>query len=372
MEDGIQRTEAPYPGVDSRECSLEESGGFFHDLKRRAAARGIPTAAVLAMTYRCNFRCGHCYALGGCSPEREMGTDAWLALVDELVDAGCLFLLMTGGEALLHPGFEQVYRHAKRQGLLVSVFTNGAILEDRHFDLFRELPPRAVEMSLYGISSATFGAVTGTLHDPGRCLVAARRLKAQGTRLLLKTVVTKDNHSEFDAIREFADSLVVPFRYDVALMGAFDATRRPDLCRLPVRDAVALEGRDPRRMRRWRRAGARGPLVRGPGLLYRCSAGRSMVYVGPDGALYPCVAAAHRRVEYRPGSFRVAWRSLFQGMSTLMARPDSKCIRCELAPYCDACAAFCQISEGDENQASPYLCELSAERRRLSSDGFSL
>ena len=41
------------------------------------------------------------------------------------IAAGCLWLLITGGEPLIRPDFLDVYTHAKRKGLIITLFTNG-------------------------------------------------------------------------------------------------------------------------------------------------------------------------------------------------------------------------------------------------------
>ena len=75
------------------------------------AGRRVPVEGVLEPTFRCNLRCVHCYVNqpAGSAEEqaRELGTERSLALIDEMAEAGCLNLLMTGGEVLLRPDFER-------------------------------------------------------------------------------------------------------------------------------------------------------------------------------------------------------------------------------------------------------------------------
>ena len=48
----------------------------------------------------------------------------------EIKEAGCLYLLLTGGEPLLREDFPEIYTFAKHNGFLVTVFTNGTLLTD--------------------------------------------------------------------------------------------------------------------------------------------------------------------------------------------------------------------------------------------------
>ena len=147
-------------------------------LGRVAVERRIPLNGSLAMTHRCQLRCVHCY-LGDerytpPAPAGELPTAFWLDLLDQVAAAGCLNLLVTGGEPLLRPDFAAVYEHAIRRGLLVTVFTNGTLVDERVVDLFAEWPPQLVEVSLYGASAPVYERVTGIPGSHGRCLRGSR------------------------------------------------------------------------------------------------------------------------------------------------------------------------------------------------------
>ncbi|MCI5122070.1 MAG: radical SAM protein, partial [Candidatus Electrothrix sp. AUS4] len=108
-------------------CSVEES-----DIARyvaKAAQARIPLAACFELTRRCSFRCVHCY-LGDQKEirqnrHRELDTATVIKLFDEMVEAGTLFLQLTGGDPMLRPDFSEIYQEAVRRGLLVTVFCNG-------------------------------------------------------------------------------------------------------------------------------------------------------------------------------------------------------------------------------------------------------
>src|SRR5574340_1243302 len=99
----------------------------------------VPVSGALELTKRCNLRCAHCYigSLRTCSsgsrPEMEM--EKVLSLIDEICDAGCLSLLITGGEPLLRPDFGRVYTRARENGMMVTVFTNGTLIDKEILDI---------------------------------------------------------------------------------------------------------------------------------------------------------------------------------------------------------------------------------------------
>ena len=112
----------------------------------------------------------------------ELTTAAVKAALNEWAAAGVLFLTLSGGEPLLRKDFADIYRYARELGLVVTVFTNGTRLTDAIADLFRELPPRKVEISLYGATAATHDAITGIPGSHAAAWAGIRRLLANGTR----------------------------------------------------------------------------------------------------------------------------------------------------------------------------------------------
>jgi MoaA/NifB/PqqE/SkfB family radical SAM enzyme len=155
------------------------------------------------ITERCNLRCAHCYL--GVRTQKGLPLDERLAVLDKLERLGCLWLQLTGGEALADPLFEQTYRAAWERGLMISVSTNGVLLS-RWIDLFRDCPPRRVTFSLYGASDASYAELTdapsGTLEKLLNGLDAAL---ASNIRLRASIIATKTNAHEIGAMETLLD-----------------------------------------------------------------------------------------------------------------------------------------------------------------------
>lgn len=150
------------------------------------------------VTERCNFRCGHCYlgdkTLGGLPLENR------LRLLDKFVSMGCLWLQLTGGEALADSLFEQTYRAAWNRGMMISVSTNGILLS-RWIGLFRDMPPRRVTVSLYGASDASYAAMAGTAPGAYDAVIhGLNKARANGLRLRVSVIAAKPNVHEVAAM----------------------------------------------------------------------------------------------------------------------------------------------------------------------------
>src|SRR5690242_4271075 len=105
-----------------------------HDKLRRATSggQGIPSEASIEVTHRCPLACAHCYNnLPMNDPEARRGEltyEEHCRILDEITEAGCLWLLYTGGEIFARRDFLDIYSYAKRKGLLITLFTNGTLI----------------------------------------------------------------------------------------------------------------------------------------------------------------------------------------------------------------------------------------------------
>ena len=98
-------------------------------VSRRAFDRSVPTWINIALTYRCQCRCVHCYAYGReAQAESELPTELIKSLIDQAREMGVLQVGFTGGEALLRDDLAELVSHAHDLGLITRLNTNGVLL----------------------------------------------------------------------------------------------------------------------------------------------------------------------------------------------------------------------------------------------------
>jgi radical SAM protein with 4Fe4S-binding SPASM domain len=96
------------------------------------APLAAPYRVDLALTYRCDNNCAHCYVARP-RDTSEMTTDQWRAAMAKLWDAGVPHLCFTGGEATLREDLEELIIHAEDIGFVTGLLTNGRRLSDRPY-----------------------------------------------------------------------------------------------------------------------------------------------------------------------------------------------------------------------------------------------
>ena len=329
----------------------------------------VPVSGGIEITRRCNLRCVHCYVGGERTAppagKGELDTPAWLALLDDMAAAGCLDLLITGGEPLLRPDFAAIYTRARERGMLVSLFTNATIVEPRTIALLRDLPPLSVEVSIYGATAATHELVTGA---PGS-FAAVRRglalLADAGIPLTVKTMLMTLNLHELDAMVDFAKQLGARWRLDPALTPRLDGDRSPLAYRVPPATAARCEIPDEERMRLWRNQYERGLAAAPSERLYTCGAGVTNFHIDPYGTLLPCVIAKAPARDLRREDFGAAWRAVVDGIAAIGARAGYPCNACDKKNICGLCPPFAELESGFADEPPAYLCELGDRRKEL-------
>lgn len=88
-----------------------------------------PYRMDLAITYRCNNNCAHCYN----ARERsfpELPTESWLRIIDRLWDLRIPHVVFTGGEPTLREDLLDLVDYAQKKGMVTGLNTNARHLAD--------------------------------------------------------------------------------------------------------------------------------------------------------------------------------------------------------------------------------------------------
>ena len=354
------------------DCDFESEGAskaFWQHLAEKAYRNRIPVCGGIELTARCNLQCVHCYINTPAqrrTPAAELETSRIHHLIDEITDAGCLFLWLTGGEPLLHPDFCEIYRHLRENGIGVTLYTNGTLLSDRHAELFREWRPDAIEMSVYGATRETYEAITGVAGSYNRCMNAIRNVKKTGLNLRLKTILMKPNRDEYFAMRNMAEELNCKFQSSSSIFPAHDGDCSPLKWRLRPDEAAGILLQDAETVRMWaKKAVTPRKWYYSPDALYECAAGSSAFHVSADGFLLACmhIHDSAFRFDLRKGPFLEGWNGPISGVPLCKKNAEAPCNSCGYRPYCTYCPAKlrAESSCSEEPGCESYRCEMARQ-----------
>ena len=333
-------------------------------------ARRVPVEGCIETSFRCNLACVHCYvnrpSRHRAEAARELLQEQLQRLIDEIADAGCIHLLLTGGEVLIRSDFPDVYLHALRRGLRVTIFTNGTLVTDRIADLFDEYRPASVEITLYGATQEIYEKVTRVPGSFERCQQGIARLVTRRIPLRLKATVLTWNDHEVGAMREFARGLGLEFRHDALLNARIDCgTSRHREVQISAERTVELDLADPARRRALRRllpALPSEPEIPGEDLLYACGAGQFMFTIDPYGQLHMCELIRRHPFDVRNGGFARGWNEHVPALRRQHRTRPSPCQSCTLSALCGSCAGACELEHGDPETQVAHFCRIAHRR----------
>ncbi len=338
-------------------------GNFCKSILVNEPSKRLPLWGNMELTARCNLRCRPCYI--NTPPQsrealaKELTTTEVFRILDQLADAGCLCLLLTGGEPLLRTDFPDLYLYAKRKGLFLSLFTNGTLITPEIADMFAQWPPKAIEITVYGSSEDVYEEVTRVRGSYARCMRGIELLRERDLPLGLKTIAITTNVHDLPKIKRFADDLGVNFRFDPVMNPRLDGDPAPLEFRISPEDSVALDRWDMNRIESMREFVKRFfGAPRAPENLYNCAAGLDNFHIDSCGAMSACLMIREPTYDLRQGSFSDGWNEFIPRVMARKRTKESLCQWCELHALCHQCPGWALMENGDQETRVEYLCRL--------------
>ena len=345
-------------------------------LWNRLDEKRIPLSFDLEVTARCCNNCRHCYinlppddptALRDELTLEEIGN-----IADQAVSLGSLWCLLTGGEPLIREDFLDLYQLLKKKGLLVSVFTNACLITEKHIKLFKDYPPRDVEVTVYGATEETYERVT---RMPGSYAAFHRglaQLLEGGIKVNLKTMALRSNAHELPAIARFCrEGTKDLFRFDPILQLRFDGNeeRNGEILaeRLSAEEIIAIDEADPKRSAALEKRCSKPEMAilsqEVTDRLFQCGAGGGSFAVSYNGLFRLCPSLWERDCLYnlRLGTLSDAW---FDFVPRVLAQTSTnheflaRCRICPLMNQCQWCPAQAYLECGRMDEWCEYFCRV--------------
>ncbi len=335
------------------------------DFHRRLRKKRIPISGAMEVTHRCNNRCLHCYnnlAAGNRkAANAELTLVEYRRILDDITNAGCLWLLFTGGEIFLRHDFLDIYTYARKKGLLITLFTNGTLITTEIAEELKRLPPFSIEVTIYGHTRETWESVTKMPGSYQRCINGIDLLMDRGLPLKLKTMAIGPNKHEIGKMQQFAEKrLGLEFKFDTMINPRVDRSRHPIDFRLTPAEVVQLDLTYKERTDELKQFAARFNNAhidtKGPQSIYSCGAGNQSFAIDPYGRLRVCVLSSGNWYDLRQGSFNGGWEAHLAGERQKKASRTTKCSDCGLKSMCGMCPANGELECSNQETPVDYLC----------------
>ena len=323
----------------------------YHELRRRmvkdAAEQGIPLLGEFELSARCNFDCTMCYVADRSA--KDLDTHTWKRLFDDAVEAGLFFALLTGGELFTRRDFPELYAHLYDAGVKITLFSNGALIDERIRKCLIKRPPEFLAITLYGASDETYERITGDAQGFTKVDRAIEALKTTSINVLLRTIPIRGIEDDLEALIAYAkrhDSVLTCAPYIAPPRSGADV----DTIRLQPEALNSF-------LQRLRSAfGAEADVALTTSTnAATCAALKSAYYIDHRGMMRPCALAPAPARSVLGEPFLDTFRELSRLFKPI--EHHEACRTCPEADSCMQCYAR-RLLEGDADACAPYLLTL--------------
>ena len=352
----------------------------------KASRETIPLSGTFELSPVCNFSCRMCYVRKTAAEVQNsdrpiMKVEQWLEIARQARKEGMLYLLLTGGEPFLWPDFWELYEQLIQMGFLVSINTNGSMIDEAAIERLKNNPPIRVNITLYGASDESYEALCGVKGVFHQVDYAITELCRNGICVKLNGSLTPYNVGDLEACIEYAKAkgliyettayMFPPIRRDSKMTGQNERFTPKEAARYNMQSYHLRFGEELYHKRV--KAIANGAIPP-PGLdesclesvegTIRCRAGKASFWITWDGWMTPCGMMPEPKIEVTNQSFAAAWKELTKVSHQL--KVSGVCTECPNQKLCHSCAAMALTETGSTSGVPKYLCEMVQEMKRIS------
>ena len=344
----------------------------------KASQKKIPLSGTFELSPVCNFSCRMCYvrmtpSQVAAHSRPAMTLERWLALAEQARASGMLYLLLTGGEPFLWPDFWPLYERLTEMGFVLSINTNGSLIDEATIARLRARPPTRLNITLYGAGNDTYRSLCRADGVFTRVDRAIMGLREAGLMVKLNCSLTPQNAGDLEAMVRYAEQrglilevntyMFPPLRRDPSQVGRNERFTPEEAARYHMERYRLMYGEET--YDRYLHSVLRG-IADPPGLdescvdlvdgKIRCRAGKAAFWVTWDGWLTPCGMMTEPRVDLAEQPFDRAWKTLTEQSERM--RLSGVCGQCPDRDLCHSCAAMAQAETGSPGGIPLYLCRM--------------
>jgi len=316
-----------------------------------------PLRMDLAVTFRCQNNCVHCYA-GGPHETAELSMKQWKDVIDRLNQIGIFILTFTGGEPTLREDLPELLLYAQNRGMVTGLITNGRRLVDKAYvETLEKVGLDFVQVTLEAHEAKVHDLMTGAKSSWKETVAGIRNAVKTRVYVTTNTTLSKHNAAEFIDTVDFIKSLGVAAFGCNSLIYSGKASAVSNEFALPLETLNELL---PRIRDKANQLGLKflwytptqychlDPVKLGLGVK-SCSAAMINMCVGPNGDVYPCQSYFESLGNILKDSWEKIWDNPLAVRIRQREYVEPKCKEC---PQLQICGGGCPL----ELQNKRFIC----------------
>lgn len=344
-------------------------------LHQKASAKKIPINGTFELSPVCNFACKMCYIRKTPAQIKEEGKQLipwqkWLELAKQCHEAGTLYLLLTGGEPFLYPDFRKLYEELHKMGFLISINTNGTMIDEETVEWLKDWAPCRINITLYGASPETYKRICGHADGFEKTLKAINMLKEANIPVVINASMIPENADDIEEIARIGKELNLNTRISTYMFPPVRRTKEADDSRFTPEESAKMFIRKLRcqytdeQFKETRRnylssveEAAQVDVEQEHSECMNCRAGRSTFWINWEGYMTACgMLDFPMKAETFKEPFLDCWMKITDSVRTTPVLKG--CAGCDKKEICNPCVAMIYSETGTTDQKSEYMCQL--------------
>jgi len=316
-----------------------------------------PLRMDLALTFRCQNNCVHCYA-GGPHTIDELTTEQWKKVIDRLHQIGVFILTFTGGEPTLRDDLPELLQYAQNKGIVTGLVTNGRRLKDQDYvKTLEKVGLDFVQVTLESHRADIHDLMTGTKGSWKETVAGIKNAVSTHIYVTTNTTLSKNNALDFLETVDFIKDLgVAGFGCNSLIYSG----KAKEISNAFVVSVETLKDLLPKVHDKANQLGLKflwytptqycrfDPVSLGLGVK-SCTAALINLCVGPNGDVYPCQSYFESLGNILKDEWQEIWN---HPLAVSIRKREFAEPRCKDCPQLQICGGGCPL----ELQKTKYVC----------------
>ena len=316
-----------------------------------------PLRMDLALTFKCQNDCVHCYA-GGPHETPELSTERWKEVIDRLSQIGVFILTFTGGEPTLRADLPELLLYAQNKGIVTGLITNGRKLKEKAYvETLEKAGLDFAQVTLESHKPQIHDLMTGAKGSWKETVAGIKNLAQSQIYVTTNTTLSKYNAPDFlktiDYIKELnvaafgCNSLIYSGKANAVseeFAVSFETLKEllPKIHDKAHQSGLKFLWYTPTQYCRF------DPVQLGLGIK-SCTAAMINMCVGPNGDVYPCQSYFESLGNILTAEWEKIWNNPLAVKIRNREYVEPKCKDC---PQLQICGGGCPL----ELQSGKYVC----------------
>lgn len=334
----------------------------------------LPINVGFELTPYCNFNCKMCYIHDLNLRSPYLKKEKWIEFAKQAKELGVLFILLTGGEPLVHPEFKEIYRELKNMGMVLTLNTNASLIDEKMADFFKEDLPRRINISLYGTTNEIYEELCEIKNGFDKVDKAIQLLKERNVPIKINIIANTLNYDNLDEMYEYCrkNNLTVEansYLYEPIRKEKGKQQYRLEPSKMAIANVKWDEYRFSKEIMEIRCNDAKNILenyqapTTNETMSLQCRAGTSSFWICWNGNAIPCVNIPTTQVSLLRHTMEEAWNQILQETSNI--KVSKKCHECLLRRFCQSCGAIAYHENKKFDEIPTVICETTLEQVKI-------